>query len=447
MIRIGRKIAIIVLPSIAAVSGLLLHYYNDASWLDWVFKISLSGTVGIWTNYFAIKMLFRPYNRTVFGRQGLIPARRDDIAEAIAAAVSEELLDTESILGFIEEKDLVGKTAQGLLGYAHTWIDDPVNRTTIINAISRYIQNRGLEHASKLLTKAAQFIRTYSSEKLSSEKVWEYVRSAVEQELEKPETLQLLTMVIKNLVEENAFTIAIYVNNMLEDWINDQSFLVKNALKLGKGLFGIDSNWIRKELMKKVNKPSFFRDIMDVIEKNISSISAMGDDPAVKERFSTFFEEQKQRLDEWIKTEGVNSARMKIVEYLDSESFWNWLEAQIDSIIGKLKDIAEKKIHSDEFRKTAGAVMLEFAENVEIKEIVQKKVNEFELKQLEELITKVSGENLCGIELFGGLLGMIAGLTLINQWFIIGIPAVFVALWGIERSLSGRVVTTKPSHI
>ncbi|MCD4776197.1 MAG: DUF445 domain-containing protein [Candidatus Aegiribacteria sp.] len=436
MIRIGRKIAIIALPSLTAISGMLLHFYNDTSWLDWVFKISLSGTVGIWTNYFAIKMLFRPYYRTAFGRQGLIPARRDDIAEAIAAAVSEELLDAEAILGYIEENNLVGKTAQGLLEYAHSWIDDPSNRTKIINAIGRYIQTRGVEQAGKLLAKAAQLIKNYSSEKLSSEKVWEYVRSAIEQELEKPEAVHLLTMIIKNLVEKNASTIALYVNNMLEEWINDQNFLVKNALKLGKGLFGIDNEMIRKELMEKVNKPSFLRDIMDVIEQNISSISAMGDDPAVKERFSAFFEEQKQRLDEWIKTEGVNTARTKIIEYLESESFWNWLEVQIDSVIGKLKDTAEEKIHSDDFRKTAGTVMLEFAEKVEIKEIVQNKVNEFELKQLEDLITKVSGENLCGIELFGGLLGMIAGLTLINQWFILGIPAAFVALWGIERSLT-----------
>jgi len=436
MIRIGRKIAIIALPSLTAISGMLLHFYNDTSWLDWVFKISLSGTVGIWTNYFAIKMLFRPYYRTAFGRQGLIPAGRDDIAEAIAAAVSEELLDAEAILGYIEENNLVGKTAQGLLEYAHSWIDDPSNRTKIINAIGRYIQTRGVEQAGKLLAKAAQLIKNYSSEKLSSEKVWEYVRSAIEQELEKPEAVHLLTMIIKNLVEKNASTIALYVNNMLEEWINDQNFLVKNALKLGKGLFGIDNEMIRKELMEKVNKPSFLRDIMDVIEQNISSITAMGDDPAVKERFSAFFEEQKQRLDEWIKTEGVNTARTKIIEYLESESFWNWLEVQIDSVIGKLKDTAEEKIHSDDFRKTAGTVMLEFAEKVEIKEIVQNKVNEFELKQLEELITKVSGENLCGIELFGGLLGMIAGLTLINQWFILGIPAAFVVLWGIEKSLT-----------
>jgi uncharacterized membrane protein YheB (UPF0754 family) len=439
MIRIARKIAIIALPTLAAASGLIQNLYHDVVWLDWIFKISLSGTVGIWTNYFAIKMLFRPHNRTAFGRQGLIPARRDDIAEAIAAAVSEELLDAEAILGYIEENDMVGKTAQGLLGYAHTWIDDPVNRKMILDSISRYIQNRGVEQVGKLLTGAVQLIRSYSSENLSSEKVWDFVRSVLEQELEKPETVQLLTMVFKNLVEKNASAIADYFNIMLEEWINDQSFLKKNALKIGKGLFGIDKDKIRQELMKKINKPSFFKDVMDIMEKNISSISAMGDDPAVKESFSTFFEEQKQRLDEWINTEGVNAARTKIMEYLESESFWEWLEAQIDSIVGKLKDIAEKKVHSDEFRKTAAAVMYEFAENVEIKEIVLNKVNEFELKQLEDLITKVSGENLCGIELFGGLLGMIAGLILIDQRFIVLIPGVFAILWLLERSLTRPV--------
>ncbi len=92
MIRTGRKIAITALPLLTVLSGILLNFYNYA-WIDWIFKVCLSGTVGIGTNYIAIKMLFRPLERTPLGRQGLIPKRRDDITEGIANAVSKQLLD------------------------------------------------------------------------------------------------------------------------------------------------------------------------------------------------------------------------------------------------------------------------------------------------------------------------------------------------------------------
>ncbi|MCK5842161.1 MAG: hypothetical protein KAH31_08335, partial [Candidatus Sabulitectum sp.] len=244
---------------------------------------------------------------------------------------------------------------------------------------------------------------------------------------------------VTEIAERNASTIADVVNEMLEDWINSKAFLVKTAMKLGKGVFRIDSSRIKKELLEKVRSPSFFQDVMDLIGENISSISSMGDDPAVKKRFSEFFEEQKQRIDHWIKTEGVNTARGKLIDYLESESFWGWLERQLDATVRKLEISAERKIQSVEFKKTARDFMLQHAHRIDVKEMVRKKVSEFELLQLEELITDVSGESLAGIELFGGILGMLAGLILIDQWFV---PILFAAtgiFWLVERLLASGI--------
>jgi len=279
------------------------------------------------------------------------------------------------------------------------------------------------------------------NEKVTGESIWGYVREALEKELRKPETLELLTIVVTRLVEENASSIAREVNSMLEDWINSQGFLVKNALKIGKELFGVDSRLIRKELLKKVKDPAFVINIMDVLERNIESISQMSDDPAVRERFSAFLEEQKDRLYQWVMTEGIGKLRNKLLDFVRSETFWNWLEKQLDSTISKLKEFAGEKIRSREFRTRAKEFLLEHMDKIEIREIVSSKVNDFDLSELEELINKVSGEQLCGIELFGGILGMLAGLILIDQWFLIGLPVLMGLLWLLERSLSGREKT------
>lgn len=437
MIRTGRKIAIIALPLLTVLSGILLNLSNYA-WIDWVFKVCLSGTVGIGTNYIAIKMLFRPLERTPLGRQGLIPKRRDDIAEGIANAVSKQLLDTDSILGYLEENDLIQKVAEGILNFAHSWIEDPVNRSSIISTIGRYVQDRGVKQAGQLFSRVADIIRNHAAENLSSDHVWSHLRKMIEREIGKPETLQLLTMVVTDLVEKNVSAIAQVVNEMLDDWINSKGFLVKKAMQLSKGVFRIDRSRIKNELLKKVRNPSFFQNVMDLIGENISSISSMGDDPAAKKRFSEFFEEQKQRIDHWIKIEGVSTAREKLIDYLESEPFWSWLERQLDTTVRKLEISAERKIQSVEFQKTARDFMLQHAHRIDVKEMVRKKVSEFELLQLEELITDVSGESLAGIELFGGILGMLAGLILIDQWFV---PALFAAtgiFWLLENFLSRK---------
>ena len=187
--------------------------------------------------------------------------------------------------------------------------------------------------------------------------------------------------------------------------------------------------------------PAFVINIMDVLERNIESISQMGDDPAVRERFSAFLEEQKDRLYQWVMTEGIGKLRNKLLDFVRSETFWNWLEKQLDSTISKLKEFAGEKIRSREFRTRAKEFLLEHMDKIEIREIVSSKVNDFDLSELEELINKVSGEQLCGIELFGGILGMLAGLILIDQWFLIGLPVLMGLLWLLERSLSGREKT------
>ncbi|MBN2587344.1 MAG: DUF445 family protein [Candidatus Fermentibacteraceae bacterium] len=445
MIRTGRKIAIIMLPSLALISGILPKIGYDSTWLDWVFKISLSGTVGIWTNYFAIKMLFRPYRRTVFGRQGLIPARRGELAEAIATAIAEELLDTDAILQYVEENGLVEKTASSALGYVHRWVDDPDNRAGAVAAIAGYVHDRGAEHAEHLLSKSAELVRSYVNEKLSAESAWSYVRKAIESELEEPGTLELLTMVVTRLVEENASGIADAVNMMLEEWIDSRGFLARSALKIGKGVFGVDSRKIRQELLERVRKPSFVESVMTLLEENVSSITDMGDDPAVRERFTSFLEEQKGRIYGWVKRDGIPMVREKLLAFLASGTFWEWLEKQLDSAITALKDYAWRKVRSDEFRDTAREFLLEHMDRIEISDIVRGKVDEFDLQQLEELINRISGENLCGIELFGGILGMLAGLILIDQWFVIGIPAALVLLWLVEKSFGGKTVPRRRS--
>src|SRR3990170_9001655 len=61
--------------------------------------------IGWFTNYVAIKMLFRPYhpvNLFGFKLQGLIPKRRKDIAHSIAKTIERELLSAKDFTGILE---------------------------------------------------------------------------------------------------------------------------------------------------------------------------------------------------------------------------------------------------------------------------------------------------------------------------------------------------------
>ena len=68
--------------------------------VQFAIMVSVGTLIGWFTNYLAIKLLFRPQkeiNFLLFKIQGLIPKRRDEITENIAGVVEQELISVADI--------------------------------------------------------------------------------------------------------------------------------------------------------------------------------------------------------------------------------------------------------------------------------------------------------------------------------------------------------------
>ena len=109
--------------------------------------------IGWFTNYVAIKMLFKPYTPVnLFGYklQGLIPKRRKDIAHSIAKTIERELVsakDFTAILEGIEWKEEVEKAVDEII--EHRFKAGKIKRIPLIGLISENLTY----HIKYLLTK------------------------------------------------------------------------------------------------------------------------------------------------------------------------------------------------------------------------------------------------------------------------------------------------------
>ncbi len=83
--------------------------------LEGILIILIGSLIGWITNFFAIKMLFRPHREISilgFKIQGLIPKRRNEMAESIAETIDSELISMKDItatLDSIEIEDEINK--------------------------------------------------------------------------------------------------------------------------------------------------------------------------------------------------------------------------------------------------------------------------------------------------------------------------------------------------
>ena len=69
--------------------------------IQFIMMVSVGALIGWFTNYLAIKLLFRPYkemNFLFFKIQGLIPKRKNEIIENIADVVEQELISMTDIV-------------------------------------------------------------------------------------------------------------------------------------------------------------------------------------------------------------------------------------------------------------------------------------------------------------------------------------------------------------
>ena len=68
--------------------------------IEFLLMVGVGALIGWFTNYLAIRLLFRPYNEinlVIFKLQGLIPKRRHEIAVNIAEVIETELISIREI--------------------------------------------------------------------------------------------------------------------------------------------------------------------------------------------------------------------------------------------------------------------------------------------------------------------------------------------------------------
>lgn len=86
--------------------------------LQFISLVSVGTLIGWFTNYLAIKLLFRPYkeiNFIFFKIQGMIPKRKDEIGENIAETVEKELISISDITKKFQETNFDENMLDGLL--------------------------------------------------------------------------------------------------------------------------------------------------------------------------------------------------------------------------------------------------------------------------------------------------------------------------------------------
>jgi len=150
----------------------------------------VSALIGYFTNWVAIRMLFRPHReKRIFGIRipftpGLIPRKRAELAESIGLAVGEHLVTEEAITERFADPEVRAK----LDGVVHSYIQELLSRE--LGDINSLIPEGFQEEWIKFLDGLKGRIEGWLSELLQGEELeellQEQVRGRVEEALSRP---------------------------------------------------------------------------------------------------------------------------------------------------------------------------------------------------------------------------------------------------------------------
>ena len=382
------------------IAGAQTGWFVLVSPWNHVFDILLSAAIGYITNYIAIEMLFKPYEKSGkhlfsilslgYWKQGLVPKNKSKIGVELGKQVETKLLNPEQlandlcdmVMKLLRDKNIIVKikvTVQTLLKNHENKIIEflvPRIEASLCETVSRFLtKDKLIEVWDKTVVPQ---LKNEDNRKLAARQITESLKRRSPELIEVLKS-ELREIVLNYLSEKLPFGLgAETISNGLVGIINWQDIEVRMCDKLDSES---TVELIKAELLILLNK---------VEEWANTDVGAAKVDAVVnnmKDKIITLIREFLQ--------EKLPALAGSV---LDSESLWQWIE-------NELLPGAEPQIEA--FIKTTGKTVI--MEKLDISRRIAEAVDKQDVKEFHSMINSIAAQHLGAIQVLGYFLGAIVG--------------------------------------
>jgi len=429
------------------IYGILFVNNDSPLVLRILFTISISGLVGIGTNTIAIRMLFRPLNKTkLLRRQGLLPKNKEKIASTIAIAVKERILNEETISKWIENEEDVEQRVNEMIDYVKVWVKKEENKLKIKEFIKDVYNS---DEKNLFFKKTYDFfvellVGLYESKNFSFSEFYKRFRGFLKREKEKnnpyvEKSIDVLKLILKKFFKRNSHLFSEKINKSIDDYIKSQKGIKSFFMNIGRAVF-IDDKKVEEFVEKSLSSEEKLSEWGDIFEEMLPELDNILNDAEVKYRLKEIFEIIKYEIFVNIKEKKLKEFIAFLENKIDEiftdnnkfESLFNKIESIINKIIEKVFEYLRLRVK----KGNIGKLLKDFRLGEKVESIVKQNILNQNLEEFEELMKRIMGENLAFIEVLGGFLGLIIGIGLHFKIFLVVIPLILYILIFIDNFIT-----------
>ena len=433
-----RNLCLFGLPIFLLIAAALKFAFEGIPFADSVYILALTANIGYFTNFIAIKMLFKPYYRTALGRQGLIPKNQPKLAKALSDTLSDHFLASEHWHEYLDNADLTGKLLSSSQAFVEDWLEQAENQQLLADALEEYIQNNQAQLQTLFSELQHSLIHdlgeTVDGESLI-QKSFEWLETQFK---ERPREMEFLIEPIVRTLAQNIPLIAEKLHATLDDHIESQDTIRRGIAKAAKWSANINEDDIKHYLFRMVASFEFRKTLFDGLQSLVKQYRVSQPDihnsaVSVSDLLNDFIHHQLSEFNiaEYLqgKLKRTNIAE-QVVLFLQSTTpdIFNWLN---------------KHLEKPENRLAINQQVIQLIEHIDLREIVEEKAASFSPQKMESIFHNMIKDQLVFIELLGALLGGLSGLALIDMRYFAGFAGALLSFYILDLILTHQKSKTK----
>ena len=358
----------------------------------WMLPVLVAAAIGYVTNWLAILMLFRPYERQrwlFLWPQGLLPRNKAKMAREIGQKVGTELLPPESLAAELENEVRGYMSRPDVISRAREMVQQMLARHEkyIIGLIVPQLERASGDILEKVLTPGR--IRAFWDETLGSR-------------LNDPETRDFLARKIIEVIDANAPELVRSIRGKLREYviskvpIPDMFSGIKTSVADLVVEFFADTETVRGMLsdwLLQSGTQNMFKEKL-LLKANEWLMSEQG-----QVKLEAFAADLREKGRGFISAYIHESLPKLVSQAFGSEKLWHWVENTA------LPSAREKALAFLSKNKDV------IAEKLCLSKRIEDAINKQDIERFHKMLNDVAAQHLSAIQVLGYVLGAVVGLV------------------------------------
>lgn len=428
-----------IAPLLLTAAAFAKYYWPAETWPTVSFAILLASCVGFYTNFIAIKMLFRPREPTIFGRQGLIPRKQPELATRLGEGINEHFFNAAAVREYIDQNELLPKASEGLKRYLDDLLSQPNFQQELALWLSQVIDRNTDEIHQFLVNVADRNLPKLIAENTDLAQIARQLSGYIEKQIDNGEIdLEKVVDKFSEIAAEKIPDLARWLHDQFEDYNSSQGVIKRNFVSFLKWTSDIDEESLRDQLFYLISTMEFRQAVYDFSESMAKSLKDYLETEQGKEQLANLTEELNGYLVRRVRDEGIPFLIGWLKSWLETPSAWQTIDRYLNRLVDIGTEALDNYIHSDRFNPDMEMAIGKTLKYFNIQELISQKVMRLDSQRLESLVLSATREHLSAIEVLGGILGGFAGIALFSIPTFLILLLIALGLLGIERLLTNK---------